>query len=84
VHNAGAERQNFHEYLYKLEKYQVQKLSLISNLRDSLKKYQEARDSIFREASAFSNLSNYDLWQKEMDARNKIFYTEDEFEDLRD
>lgn len=83
VHNAGAERLSFREYLYELEIYQVQKLNLISNLRASLKKYQEARDSIFREASAFSNFSNYDHWQKEGDG-NEIFYTEDEFEDLRD
>jgi kinesin family protein 2/24 len=83
VNNAGAERLSFREYLYELEIYQVQKLNLISNLRASLKKYQEARDSIFREASAFSNFSNYDHWQKEGDG-NEIFYTEDEFEDLRD
>lgn len=84
VHDAGTQHGKFLEYLYELEEYQALKLNMISNLRDSLKKYQDARDLIYREVSAYSDFSKTDTWQKERNVKNDIFFTEDEFEDLRD
>lgn len=85
VHTAGTQNGKIKEYIDGLEKCQARKLEIISNMRDSLTKYQEARDLIHREASAFSRTIDSTIIHSERIApHKKVFYSEDEFEDLRD
>ena len=85
VHTAGTQNGKIKEYIDGLEQCQARKLEIISNMRDSLTKYQEARDLIHREASAFSRtIDGKSVHDERIAPHKKIIYSEDEFEDLRD
>ena len=84
VNSADADRDTIKEYITELEQYQAQKLDSISTLRDSLSKFHRARDSIYREISAYSSSLDRNNCYKDDGMKNGNSYSEEEFEDLRD